>query len=375
MKRFFYIIILIAGCKEAYNPHLKNAGYNYLVVEGNILTGDDSTHIHLTRTVDVSDTSVVQPELNATVKVESGNGEIYQLQEEGNGFYFSTPLSINPGENYRLHILTSNGKEYASDYVPVKQTPPIDSVSWKLDNDGGVAIYANTHDATGSTQYYRWEYAETWEHRAKYSSVLIYERPAFTTYVTGCPKNRYTAAGIPDISGNILIATSTGLSADVIHERPLITIPYGSPKIDRVYSILVKQYALTKEAYEYWDNLQKNTENLGSIFDPQPFADYGNMHCITDSSEPVLGYISACSASQQRIYIYWSQVQWPYFFPDCRDTIVVSSPDRYSFFRSLNFCRSLIIIRHRALLWAAHLNCVDCKWTGGGVYIKPPYMP
>ena len=68
--------MVIAGCKEEYNPPLKNAGYNYLVVEGNILAGNDSTFVHLTRTVDVADTSNVQPELNATVKVESENGEV-----------------------------------------------------------------------------------------------------------------------------------------------------------------------------------------------------------------------------------------------------------------------------------------------------------
>ena len=373
MKRFFYIIILIAGCKEAYNPHLKNAGYNYFVVEGNIVTGDDSTLIHLTRTVDVSDTSVVQPELNATVKIEDENGGIYQLQEEGNGFYFSAPLNINPGENYRLHIFTSNGKEYASDYVPVKQTPPIDSVSWKLDNDGGVAIYVNTHDATGSTQYYRWEYDETWEHRAKYSSVLIYER-SIRNVRYRLPEEQIYRCWNTSISGNILIATSAGLSADVIHEKPLITIPYGSPKINRVYSILVKQYALTKEAYEYWDNLKKNTEQLGSIFDPQPFADYGNMHCITDSSEPVLGYISACSASQQRIYIYWSQVQWPYDFPNCRDTIVVSSLID-TVFSGFEFLPVAYSYMPPGSVMGSSLDCVDCKWTGGGVYIKPPYMP
>ena len=37
-KKFFYIILLLAGCKEAYNPPVENSNPNYLVVEGNFIT-------------------------------------------------------------------------------------------------------------------------------------------------------------------------------------------------------------------------------------------------------------------------------------------------------------------------------------------------
>jgi hypothetical protein len=373
MKKLFCIIVLLFSCKEVYNPPLKNPGYNYLVVEGNIVAGNDSTFIHLSRTVAVSDTSTVQPELNATVKVEGQGGEIYQLQEQGNGVYFSTPLNISPNENYRVHIFTSNGREYASDYVPVKQTPPIDSVSWTYDPTTGVAIYVNTHDATNSSQYYRWQYVETWEHRPKYSSELIYDASIRNVRLRQ-PYEQIYRCWNENTSSEILIATTAGLSSDVIYQKPLITIPYGSTKIDRVYSILVTQYALTKEAYEYWDNLKKNTENLGSIFDPQPFADYGNMHAITDPSEPVLGYISACSAAQQRIYIDWSQVQWPFSFPTCEDTTVVPALID-TVFSGFNYLPIDYVLSPPGAVFGSSPECVDCRLTGGGTTVKPSYMP
>ncbi|HEX5151381.1 MAG TPA: DUF4249 domain-containing protein [Parafilimonas sp.] len=373
MKRFFLILIMIAGCKEEYNPPLKNADYNFLVVEGNILAGNDSTFVHLTRTVAVSDTSNVQPELNATVKVESENGESYLLQEHGNGLYIAPPLNISLSENYRLHIITSNGREYASDYVPVKQTPPIDSVSWKLDNNNGVAIYTTTHDATGSSQYYRWEFTETWEHRSRDSSVLIYEASLRNLRYRIPSEQLYRCWNI-NTSGEILIASTAGLSADLVYEKPITNIPYASQKISKIYSVLVKQYALTKGAFEYWDNLKKNTEELGSIFDPQPFADYGNMHSITDASEPVLGYISACSVAQQRIYITWSQVQWPYSFPECKDTIV--SPDNIdTVFSGFDFLPVGYVYPPPGAVFGTSQECADCRLTGGGSTVRPSYMP
>jgi len=373
MKRFLLILIMIGGCKEEYNPPLKNAGYNYLVVEGNILAGDDSTFVRLTRTVAVSDTSNVKGELNATVKVENENGEAYLFQEQGNGWYMAPPLNINLNENYRLHIVSSNGREYASDYVPVKQTPPIDSVSWKIDNNNGITIYTTAHDASGTTQYYRWEFTETWEHRSRDSSMLIYEA-SLRDLRYRLPSEQLYRCWNTNISGEILITSTAGLSADLVYEKPITSIPYASPKLSKVYSILVKQYALTKDAYEYWDNLKKNTEELGSIFDPQPFADYGNMHCITDATEPVLGYISACSVAQQRIYIKASQVQWPYYFPNCEDTTVAAN-NIDTVFSGFLFMPVTYVFPPPGSVFGTSPECADCRLTGGGSTVRPPYMP
>ena len=72
------------------------------------------------------------------------------------------------------------------------------------------------------------------------------------------------------------------------------------------YSILLRQYALTSDAYNFWTNLKKNTEQLGSIFDAQPSQINGNIHNTGNSSEPVIGYISACAVQTKNIYFQQS---------------------------------------------------------------------
>lgn len=368
MKRFLYILIIVSGCKDVYNPPLKNTATNYLVVEGNILAGGDSTIIHLSRTIAISDTAISQPELNASVAVEGDGGDAYQLQSENNGNYVAPDLNISPNEKYRLHIFTADGKEYASEYVEVKQTPPIDSVSWKFDSTGGLNIFVNTHDATGNTQYYRWQYAETWEHRSVDSSVLIYDNGALRSRT---PEEQIYRCWNINNAGDIFLASTTGLSSDVVFEKKLVNIPYQSDKIRWVYSIGVTQYALTKEGYEYFDNLKKNTEELGSIFDPQPFSEYGNMHCISNPNEPVVGFISTCSASQQRIYIYWEQVHFPYKLSDCKQIIV--SPDKINEIFS-NYLYLPLAYGNLGSVKAYTEPCLNCL-EQGGTNIKPPYMP
>jgi hypothetical protein len=367
IKRLFYIIILIAGCKDAYNPTVKNTGYNYLVVEGNIVVGD-TTVIHLTRTIALSDTSVIHPETNAAITVESEDGETYTLENKFNGDYYHPFLPITSTKKYRVHILTADGKEFASEYVPVKLTPPIDSVSWKFDNTGGINVYVNTHDPTNSTQYYRWKYVSCWEHRSKDSSELIYENGALR-YRN--PEEEIYRCWNINTSGDIFIGSTAALSSDVVFEKKVAHIEYRSPEVRWVYSILVTQYALTKEAFEYWQNLEQNTEQMGTVFDPQPFAEFGNIHCITDPSEPVLGFISACSTQQQRLYIFYLQVHYPYDLPDCP---LVSVPGYQ--INEVFSGHMFLPLRYGPFgsVWAYKTECLDCRLQGG-TNSKPPYMP
>lgn len=374
MKRFFFILLLFVACKQVYNPPLKNVSTNYLVAEGNIIAGNDSTFVHLTRTTPVTDSAnITQPEANATVQVEGDDGEIYNLENTGNGYYAAPPLNINAAKNYRLHIFTGDGKEYASDFVPVKITPPIDSISWKFDTVHGVNIYVSTHDATSKTLYYQWNFTETWQHHTSYTSGLIYDNGSirFRTpdeYINNC----WTVLPSPSIN----VSTTSQLSSDVLYETPLVNIPYGSEKISIVYSIQVKQYAITKEAFEFWQNLKKNTEQLGTIFDPQPFADFGNIHCITNPAEPVIGFISANSIQKQRIYIRNSDLpSWNYQLELCAtDTIPPAN-------QSLLEDGSHIPLTYVSIsgspvtgILIAPAECADCRLHGGST-VKPPYMP
>jgi hypothetical protein len=87
----------------------------------------------------------------------------------------------------------------------------------------------------------------------------------------------------------------------------------SSPKIANEYSIQLRQYALTADAYTFWTNLKKNTESLGSIFDAQPSEISGNIHSATHPSEPVVGYISVGGVAIKRIFI--TEQQLPAFGP------------------------------------------------------------
>ncbi len=321
------MLLALDGCKKPYTPPVVAVNHNYLVVEGVIDPGPDSTIIKLSRTVPVSSAGATVPELNATVAIENDAGTVsYPLTQMGKGYYATAGLNLSSSGKYRLKITTSGGVSYQSDAVAVKNSPPIDSVHFKVETQLGgtlgVQIYVDTHDASNDTRYYRWTFNETYTFHAAYDSHYILDRtPQYDTIVLRRPDQMIYSCWLTDTSSNLLLNSTAALSKDVVSNMPLDFLASTSEKISGRFSILVKQYALTKEAFQYWQQLKKNSQQLGSIFDAQPSEVQGNMHCLSDPSLPVLGYISAGKVALQRIFIdnYYLRIYVPKpdSFPGC----------------------------------------------------------
>ena len=371
IKKYFFISVLFysGSCKEVYIPPAIQANNNFLVVDGFLNSGQDSTIINLSRSRSLADTVHTIPELSAQLTVEGPGSEMYPLFEIGNGEYSIDQLNLNPSRQYRLRIVTSNGQQYVSDYVPVKPTPAIDSIPWILQNDG-VHIFVNTHDPTNNTKYYRWEYTETWEYHSNYESYFQYINKQI---ILRDPNKHVLVCWSIQNATNILIASSANLSQDLIYESPILVIPTASDKISVKYSILLKQFALTKEAFEYWQNLKKSTEQVGGLFDAQPTQITGNIHSVTNPNEPVLGYISASSAESKRIFINNIDVQPWFQFSNCvLKTVIPDSIDFY--FGGEGYIPITAAPPPGGGFFGALGDCGDCTLRGGTT-VKPSFWP
>jgi hypothetical protein len=317
-----FVCALTTGCLQTYiPPPIANPASN-LVVEGFIDNGGDTTVFSLSRTFPLGTPAAI-PEVKAKVVVEGNDNTSYPLPELGNGLYGAPLSGLNPATAYRLNITTSAGRQYASDYTPLVTDPPIDSINW-VRNDKGVTIYANAHDPTGNTRYFRWNYTETYEFNSTYAA---YYNISGSFWVPMTQGDTLYTCWHTDNSTNIILASSEQLSQAVIYEAPVVNYPVNSEPLSIEYSVLIRQYALTKAAYTWWSVMQNNTENIGSIFGVQPTTDQGNLHCLTDTSEQVIGYVSAGNSWSQRIFISNQQVApWKYVDNTCSITVVQYLP-------------------------------------------------
>jgi hypothetical protein len=360
------------ACKQSYSPPALETNPNLLVVDG-VLNGGPGqvTTINLSRTLRIGDSlGAYIPELHDKLVIQGDGGDSYTLTEQGNGVYTSGTITLNTTKKYRLQITTGNGVQYLSEYVPVQKSPSIDSISWQQQTDVNISI--STHDPTNLSQYYRWDYVETWEYHSPLQSILAVQnhRIYYTDFLDSTRQTR--TCWETDNSPNISLATSLGLSQDVINLAPIATVINGSSKLGVRYSILVNQYVLTQPAYQYWSILQKNTQQMGSLFDAQPSQLMGNIHRVNNPAEPVIGYLSATSIEQKRIFIDHSQISnWDTIAIACQTKTVGQNPNDYADYPYDNpafpyyepeylpyyFVSGGIVLARKA--------CVDCLLRGG----------
>jgi hypothetical protein len=369
------LTITISTCREPYAPPAITNPNRYLVVDGFINTGANTvTTFNLNRTRNLGDTTVTGiPELDAQISIVSSGGAAYPLTETlGTGIYSSAPLTLDVTQQYQVTITTTTGETFSSDPVPCLNNPPIDSIFWRQPND--LTVYASTHDPTDATHYYRYDYNETWQHNSQLQTVWRVANGMIYPVDTSTQKD---SCWTTDTSGNILLASSAAETKDFIVGFPLVTIPNSDPRVQFIYSILVRQYALTEGAFNYWQLIQKNTQDVGTLFDVQPTQLTGNIHCTSNPAEPVIGYINASGVQQQRIFILYEQVSnWTQnqAGSGC-DTVEISYDDLNPFvynYPNPNYAPWYFITFGPLVL--ASKNCLDCTLTGG-TNIRPAFWP
>jgi hypothetical protein len=98
----YYIIItsfVVCACKDKYVPPVIQTNLRYLVVDGTLINGNDSTIIRLSRTGKLDESTRDAGEQNAQMTVEDATGNtIYNFAEINNRGEYAVPgmnLSIN----------------------------------------------------------------------------------------------------------------------------------------------------------------------------------------------------------------------------------------------------------------------------------------
>ena len=364
------LVLSCVGCKERFEPNLPELEQNFLVVEGFINVGaGQASEIRLSRTSVLSEQQSLLPEFNANVFIEAEDNSSFALSPVGEGLYASGPLSLGQAIKYRVRIATQEGKEYVSEFVAPKVTPPIDSVNWIMQEDG-VQIFANTHDPENKTTYYKWEFDETWQIRSYYY--------ANYRHIDGVV--RYSELSDPDItncwkygaSSSIIIGSSAKLQSDIINLQPLLSINGRDEKLSVRYSMLLKQYALDKPGYEFMEQMKKNTESLGTIFDPQPSALAGNIKCLSDPNELVIGYINATTVEQKRIFIDERDLPFTPYEQHCI-TDTVPRQEMLGRVPVLLPYDAILDMRGNVVAYkASSPDCVDCRERQGS-NVRPTY--
>lgn len=371
----YYIAVLcfsvfgVSSCIEPFTPSGTGGSETHLVIDGFLNIGTDSNYITLTKTRPLQDDSPYEKVRYATVSVVSEEGKVYNYVDRQDGTYVLAPQVFNENTRYQLRVRTYEGKQYESDFVSVSKTPDIDSVTYYVDNQlGTVVINVNTHDPANETWFYRWNYEETYKYSTPHFSSIVWTGSGRNIV----PRNeRIDLCWKTETSKHILLGSTIKQTSSSVLSLPVSNTPISTNKFLEGYSILVRQYGLTHEAFEYWTTLAKTTQGTGSLFDPLPSLVTGNIKCITNQDELVFGYFSAGEEKTKRLFI--SQRLGNYLVcPLPMDTVSIFDP-RFPVILESSLLIDFTDESQREVYTTIPI-CADCRLKGGNT-TKPSFWP
>ena len=325
------LAVVAGGCVYDYEPSdddIQGLDSPLVVIDGDIVVGG-KTAVSVSYTSSLAEEEVEVP-LGASVWVEDSNGEIWhgeELDGELNRFEVDT-RGLSTQGTYRLGVSIPGRGEYFSEFKKVLVSPAIDSITWSVASDRSYArVEVTTHNSnSGEKLYCKWNYTENWESYALYPAIIDYdykygrmvelseEEIASRQFCFSCAESVQTH-----------IANTEKLSDNLISKFVVNNIPNVDSRLMGLYAILVRQTALDKEAYIYWENVKKNSSEAGGLFAPQPSEVKGNLESATVPGEIVIGYVNVTTQTDMRVFIDWSEEG--IYSSNCEPILVYSGPE------------------------------------------------
>lgn len=315
-----YIILLIAtitltlSCVEQIDIETKTFE-SVIVIEATITNEFKYQEIKLTRTFRFEDDGPTV-ESNADVKIVDDSQNIYNFIESEPGKYLSAlKFSAQPNTNYELSITTNEGRSYASNSSLLTNTTQIDNVyALREINDKGVLgvrIFVDSFDPTGNSRYYRYTYEETYKIQvpawAPLDAIIISDTPPFEVDTELRQQEERICFNTLNSNGTIQVET-TNFAEDRVTELPIRFIESDDFMLRNRYSILVKQFVQSLEAFSFFKTLDELSSSESLFSQIQPGFLNGNVFSISNSNEKVLGFFEVSSVSEKRIFFNFKDI-------------------------------------------------------------------
>jgi hypothetical protein len=299
---FALIASLCSSCIDRIDLPIRNEK-PVLVVEGQITNEAPPYLVRLTYSSPFRYTGELPAEAlarNAQIRLSDDTGRSTQFREvPGRASYYQTTDSTfvgQPGRSYSLSITLADGKRYVSQPELLQAVPPIDTIytdvaRLNLNKDPfRYLVYVDAQDPAQTENYYRWT-------ATTYSVRLSTGVPCALGTSALC----YDKCWIPVYHRSLNIFSDQGTDGNLIKKRLVAQAP--------IYAIgpqalEIKQYSLSRHAYQFLRAFQEQQSRVGSIFDPLPTSIIGNIVNAKDEKEHALGYFSASAVTIKRFIQY-----------------------------------------------------------------------
>ena len=387
-KVFFCLFILALsaiGCVSEFKADLPYNDEQILIVDGNIMENTEAV-FYLSKSFPLDSFFNPQQAFNIDARITIIGSDGYRSLPaiyRGGGKYSIFTEELNDNVNYGIEI-EYDGDTYRSALSKPLHTPEIDSISWiQPKREGPVFFRVSTHDnTTEDAKFFFWDYAENWEITPEY----------YTTYFLNPSTNQfYTLPSAPyyycwksNVSDRFLIGSTEALKENRIINHQLYQADHSGYRFTVLYCVTVNQKAISKGAYDYYQNKIQLNEETGGLFSPLPSELNGNITCITDPSKRVMGYVEVTkNVTQKRLFVYPNELSHPIGHSNCNiitnDSVLIILSESKGTYADIYWMgyRPITYLNPYDLETPSEWTiapCTDCL-AKGGAKLKPDFWP
>ncbi len=377
------LVLLCTSCVEPFQPVLDtDDNQSLLVVESLITDQAGPFTVDLSYTAPVYNTrnvvSFYKPVEGAEVSISDDAANSYMLFETSPGCYETEDKHLKgvPGHSYFLAISTTDGKQYESTAELMLDVPGIDSVYHQeviktyFDQEltyekTWLNILLDTRADGEDIAYFKWEFVETWEMEMP-ELIEVYHGtdegnlPPSIEKIEIEEERRH--CWVSENSSSILVKSTVDTPGNEIKGMLLQSTGPPDDRLNIKYSILVKQYALNREFYNFFKQIRESNEETGGIYERTPVQITGNIKCC-DGSEMALGYFMASAVKTKRIFIFPEEheIAIGSAYEACGWTTYSNPRDRQVYYPYGTYDDGSILVK------STLKYCVDCRVRGTSI--------
>lgn len=335
--RAYSLLMIIAtawlfnGCIESFEANFVDFE-SALVIEATITDQLKPQQVVLTRTYEFEEDGP-SAESNANVSVSDDAGNTFSFQDTGNGIYVSTQaFAAQSGMTYQLSLTTQDGRSYMSSIAQVTSAATIDNLRTERitndDGEDGMAILVDSFDPSGNAKNYRYEYEETYRIIApEWNGTSLIGDPAGGCGLLKIPNvTDEEVCYRTDLSNAIVLTSTEDLEEDRVANFMVRFINRNNYIISHRYSVLVRQFVQSNEAYTFFETLNELSGSESLFSQTQPGFLQGNVFSNENRNERVLGFFDVSSVSEERIFFNYDDFYPEEPLPPYIESCVPSAP-------------------------------------------------
>ncbi len=366
------------SCIKPFDPAIEEGNVNKLVVSGRITNQEGWQEVSVSLASPVQEAAYI-PVSGCEVTVADNLGNHFQFDELAAGSYqaWIGHEYLVPGTAFMVTMKTPEGELIESAYDTLLAGAELDTVYYAIENratsdpeftDQVMQFYTDLQGTGSESRNYRWEITETWEYHSAHPKEYYYNGkthqiipPDYSTMV--CWSNV--------VVRDVFLLSTEGLAENTYPGQPLHVIDGHTSRLGILYSILVKQQAITENTYHYFEVVRENSAGFGGLYEKQPFSIQGNLVNLTNPGKDVLGFFYACSESSKRYFYHDIEGLDLDFSNQCIESPLGALG--WAEFSKLNY-PVYYYFNDDASLRTLTDECVDCRLRGGTT-TKPNFWP